>query len=210
MKRRADSAFHLYTCDEALVPRGFSVNSLPPDFDDEPLPAWPSGIEDAMIGPFTDLPAHVRGRVARIVDGTVWVDIGSKFDSPLPLSAWSADELAPVVGQECDVWVNDDVNVDDRPLHIKRVHVCVTRPQQSQALKKLEALSIGDRFDARLARHLKDGFLVDYDGLNIFVPNAYATAEMLANPAACMDQTLNCEVVSIDDDRRNVEAKVPH
>ena len=139
-------------------------------------------------------------RVVRIADGAAWFDIGSKFESPIPLTDWG-DEEQPQVGDEFQVMIYDDCDVADYPLKIVRVEVHVTprRPWE----EKIESLSVGQRCSGLLTRKLRDGFLLDI-GVNLFLPNECASPELQCSPDAFMGQVVDCRITSIDVERQKI------
>ena len=66
-------------------------------------------------------------RVIRIDGVTVWLDIGAKFETSLPLSEWN-EESAPGVGEKTLIYVDDDISVDSRPLRVSRAFIHIDRP----------------------------------------------------------------------------------
>lgn len=138
--------------------------------------------------------------VVRIEDGMAWFDIGSKFESSIPLTDWE-DEDPPKVGDVFRVMIDEDCDVADRPLKIIRVEVRVDPMHDLD--KIIKSLSVGQVYAGILTRRIRDGFLVDI-GVNAFLPDDCVPAEMKANPDAFIEQEIRCRVTSIDQERRVV------
>jgi small subunit ribosomal protein S1 len=133
-----------------------------------------------------------NARVIRIDNEFVWLDIGFKFESVLPLSSWQ-DDSPPNVGDEIMVLIEDDLDVDDRPLTIARVHVTRRHP----GWRFVANAKPGDVHSGRITRRIAGGFLVNI-GVNVFLPDEHLPQEMLANPEAHIGQTGDWRITKVD------------
>ena len=173
------------------TPQDDEGDSLPDEMPDE----WVS----LMSGHGS--PVIPNARIVRIEDEAAWFDIGSKFEAPIPLSDWQ-DESSPRVGDEFDVFVDDQYEVDDGPLRIVRLFDCKI-PRNTDWDDIIETISPGETRIGRIARRIKGGFLVDI-GVNVFLPDECATTPMLADPEAFMDQQVTCRITAIEREMRNI------
>jgi small subunit ribosomal protein S1 len=155
--------------------------------------------DESMIGP----PGAIRrARVIRVDGRVVCLDIGSKFESVLPLSDWRDTELPPNVGDEIPVIIEDGLDVDDRPLRVARVTIHVVR--RSSGWKFVAHAKPGDLHPGRIARRIKGGFLVDI-GVNAFLPDEQVPEAMLATPEAFIGQTGSWRITKVDVKRLVIE-----
>ena len=164
--------------------------------DDESLPEeMPQQWTDLLAGTGERL---IRGAlIVRIEDGAVWFDVGSKHASSIPLTDWDG-ETRPRVGDRFPVLIEEDEDVADRPLKIVRMQV---RSEPKLPLEEMLAgFSVGQHYTGRIFRRISDGFLVDI-GVNAFLLDRDAPAEMLADPTAYLDAKVDCLVTEINFER---------
>ena len=139
--------------------------------------------------------------VVKIDDGLVWIDIGRKFESSLPISDWPTPGSQPTVGDSIAVLIEDDVEVDDRPLKIVRVFV--RRTPLSRRFERFAATAnVGADVEGRIQRKIDGGFLVDI-GVTAFLPldqieRGNSTDTMI------IGQTLTFRIREIDNERKSV------
>ena len=170
-----------------------------PNSDDASLPAeMPQEWEALMAGDGSRIVSDAR--VVRIADGAAWFDIGSKLESPIPLTDWEYED-PPKVGDRYSILIDEDCDVADRPLKIIRGRVHVDR--QGIWQRALASLSVGQQCTGRLTHRITDGFLVDI-GVHAFLSDGSVPAEMCENPDAFLDQKIHCHVTSIDPERREI------
>ncbi len=148
-------------------------------------------------------PGHiVTGRVIRVEEDRVVVDVGYKCEGVLPLSEW--DEV-PQVGQEYKLLVED----------IEVVEGDATEPEDMLLLSKRKADKIlrwqeliqtvkeGDVVTGKVTRKIKGGLLVDI-GVNVFLPASQVDIRRPRDIADYIGRWIQCVVLKIDDSRRNI------
>ncbi len=140
-------------------------------------------------------------RIVRVDLETAWADIGAKFDAPLPLSDWNKEEPSPKVGDIVKVVVDDDWNVDDRPLQITRLETRgpTRRIADSVEFKLYLSLINGERVSGRLAELTESGFKVDYAGLKIHLPLRYTSEAMQTHPDSFVGKTVSFRIAGQGD-----------
>lgn len=130
-------------------------------------------------------------RIVRIADEADWFDIGSKFESSIPLNEWENENL-PRVDDKFQVMIDDDLNIADRPLKIIRVEVRTT-----PCLYIWEDFAIGERCLGEVTHKVSDGFLVNI-GVNAFLPQADAPRDWQLNPTTMIGQKIRCRITLIE------------
>ena len=156
-------------------------------------------LDESVTGP----PGAVRrARVIRVDGEVVHLDVGSKFESVLPLSDWRDAELPPRVGDEIPVIVEDDLDIDDRPLRVARVTIHVT-PRPS-GWKFVARAKPGETHPGRIVRRIKGGFLVDI-GVNVLLPDEQVPDALLATPEVLIGQTGSWRITRVDVNRQLIE-----
>ncbi|MGE3804688.1 MAG: hypothetical protein AB7K24_08465 [Gemmataceae bacterium] len=143
--------------------------------------------------------------VVRVDSEHVWLDIGEKFETTLPLSDWQADEGPPVAGDDEPIFIEDDgLDVDDRPLRVTRLHHIRRDPRSNEWETFVANSKSGDVLAGRVARRIEGGFLVNI-GVNSFLPDTHAPKAMLQDPQAAIGQSNNWRIIQIDHERRHVQ-----
>ncbi len=169
-----------------------------------------ASLPEEMPPQWTDLLAGTGDRliraapIVRIEEGAAWFDTGSKHASSIPLTDWDG-ETPPRVGDRYPVLIEEVEDVADRPLKIVRMQV---RTEPKLPLEEmLAAFSVGQQYTGRISRRISDGFLVDI-GVNAFLPDRDAPAEMLADPAAYLDTEIYCRVTEINFERPMIRVAI--
>ena len=161
-------------------------------------PSLPDGMPDELIAMMAgDGSLFVRdARIVRIDEHAAWIDVGSKFESSIPLSDWNSEETPPRIGDELPVVIDDDCNVSDRPLKIAHL-VFTSDPIIPGWMDFGNNLRVGQLHSGQIGRLIKGGFLIDI-GVNVFLPDDCATPAMLADRRAFIGDHVTCRIVEID------------
>lgn len=146
-----------------------------------------------------------NARIVQIDEEFAWFDIGAKFESPVPLSDWRVDEDPPQIGDKTEVMIDDDVDVDDRPLDIVRIERHVVPRLPSVAF--FERCIVGQTYSGEITHRFEDGFVVNI-GVPVFLPNERAEPAMLENPKACIGQEREFRIAKIIPDKRQIQVEL--
>jgi len=180
--------------------------------DDPTTHARDSSRSDEMPDEWTammagdDSPIVRNARVVRIDNESVWFDVGCKLESTIALSKWGSDEEPPSIGDKFPIMIDDDRDVDDRPLKIIRVDIRrIPRiPVWESVIANIE---LGQIHSGRISRKIDGGFLVDI-GVNTFLPDARATPAMITDADTFVGRDVTCRITSVDHDRRSIEVSL--
>ncbi|WP_020476059.1 S1 RNA-binding domain protein [Zavarzinella formosa] len=171
--------------------------------DDADAAAPSNDVADKLFESLARSVQDVRNaRVVRIDNNVMWLDIGFKFESALPLSAWQDGDSPPKVGDEFPVIVEDDFEVGDRPLTVARVRVRVTK--RDPGWKFVANAKPGDIHSGRVTRRIEGGFLVDI-GVNVFLPDERVRPGVLSDPEAFIGWSGAWRITKVDVQQMSIE-----
>ena len=165
---------------------------LPDDEIDELM--WSTPVEDCFWGWAT---------IVAIDRRNVWVDIGFKSEAPIPLSEWN-EEPRPKVGDKLSV-----MSVLEIDANVSRFRVTRRRRGTGPTFDWQEVVRqypVGEVFTGLLVRQIRGGFLVRRgpEYTCVFLPDKWASRQMVESPEAFIGQDVTCRVDVVDDARRNV------
>lgn len=157
---------------------------------------------DATLRPF-DEGDVVTGRVVRIDNDEVLVDIGYKSEGVIPSNELSIrksvdphDEVE--MGEEVDALVLTKEDQDGRLIMSKK------RARFEKAWRRIEAAQeSGDPIPGGVIEVVKGGLIIDL-GVRGFLPASLVDIRRVANLDEFMGQTLECKVIELNRSRNNV------
>ncbi|MCC7476349.1 MAG: 30S ribosomal protein S1 [Pirellulales bacterium] len=158
---------------------------------------WLSGQE---VGP----DQIVEGRVLRVDDDFVLVDVGYKSEGIIPRNEWEEGEALPEVGETIRVLVEDTEDVAGR--HDDRGMIVLSKRKAEKIekwLKVMETVHEGDTVSGMVTRKIKGGLLVDI-GVNVFLPASQVDIRRPHDIGEYIGKEIKCLVLKIDDARRNI------
>ena len=128
-----------------------------------------------LEGKDVDVNQIVEGKIIRIDDEFVLVDVGYKSEGAIPRSEWEPEDEGeaiepPEVGQTIRVLV-EDVE-DSQGSHDERGMLVLSRRKAEKIekwMKVMETVHEGDVVKGDVTRKIKGGLLVDI-GVNVFLP----------------------------------------
>jgi small subunit ribosomal protein S1 len=135
-----------------------------------------AGIEDfgydpAETGADFDVNKIVEGRILRVADGSVLVDIGFKSEGTIPLDEWDPEDPPPQVGDIVRVLIEDLEDETASPEDGGMVRISKRKARKmDQWLDILKKIKEGDVVTGVVTRKIKGGLLVDVSGVNVFLP----------------------------------------
>jgi len=147
----------------------------------------------------------VRGRILRVDDEFVLVDVGYKSEGSIPRSEWEEDDEEPEVGQEIDVLI-EEVENDEGEMEIAEGMLNLSK-RKAKKIKEWEkvmsSVHEGDVVTGMVGRKIKGGLLVDI-GVNVFLPASQVDIRRPADIGEYIGRTIQCKVLKIDEARRNI------
>src|SRR4051794_20383593 len=157
---------------------------------------------DATLRPFEEGDV-VTGRVVRIDNDEVLVDIGYKSEGVIPSNELSIrksvdphDEVE--MGEEVDALVLTKEDQDGRLIMSKK------RARFEKAWRRIEAAQeSGDPIEGSVIEVVKGGLIIDL-GVRGFLPASLVDIRRVPNLDEFMGQTLDCKVIELNRSRNNV------
>ena len=156
-------------------------------------------------GDVFDVNKIVEGRILRVGDGNVLVDIGFKSEGTIPLDEWDAEDPPPQVGDIVRVLIEDLEDETATPEDGGMVRISKRKARKmDQWLDILKKIKEGDVVSGLVTRKIKGGLLVDVSGVNVFLPASQVDIRRPADIGDYINRTVQCEVLKIDEARKNI------
>jgi len=147
----------------------------------------------------------VEGRILRVEDGMVMVDIGFKSEGSVPAEEWREGEEPPQVGQLVSVLIQDLEDEQAGPDDGGMVRITKTGADRlKQWNDVISKLKEGDPVTGTVERKIKGGLLVDIGGVKVFLPASQVDIRRPSDIGDYIGRTVQCEVLKIDEARRNI------
>ena len=147
----------------------------------------------------------VDGRVVRVDDESVLVDVGFKSEATIPLDEWDSHEDPPVVGDTTKVLIEeleDELGLADDPHGM----ISLSRRRALKLIKWdeiIDSVQEGQVVTGTVTRKIKGGLLVDI-GLNVFLPASQVDVRRPSDIGDYIGRCVQCEIMKIDEARRNI------
>ncbi len=139
-----------------------------------------------------------KGRVLRVTENEVVVDIGFKSEGIIPLEEF-ADSDSVKVGDEVDVFLEKMENQDG---------LVVLSKQRADFVKVWdrvkEAAEKGEVVEGRIIRKIKGGAVVDLFGVEAFLPGSQIALRPPQSVEQLMNQVLAFKIIKLNKRRRNI------
>jgi small subunit ribosomal protein S1 len=162
------------------------------------------GLAPAEGGGEFDVNKLVEGRILRVADGMVLVDIGFKSEGSIPLDEWKEEDEPPQVGQLVKVLIEDLEDETATPDDGGMVRISKNKADKMiQWNRMMESIKEGNIVTGQVTRKIKGGLLVDI-GVNVFLPASQVDIRRPADIGDYIGRTVQCEVLKIDEARRNI------
>lgn len=153
---------------------------------------------------YVDVNEIVEGKIIRVDDEFVLIDVGYKSEGTVPRSEWEEDEDPPEAGQTIRVLVED---VEDAQGGLDDRGMIVLSKRKAEKIEKwmkvMESVNEGDVVSGEVTRKIKGGLLVDI-GVNVFLPASQVDIRRPHDIGEFIGKTIECMVLKIDDARRNI------
>jgi small subunit ribosomal protein S1 len=160
--------------------------------------------EETIVQEDYDINKIVDGRVLRIDDDWVLMDVGYKSEGTVPLSDWEGQE-APKVGQVYQVLIEDiedEYGAADDPFGM----IALSKSKAEKILhweKIMSSVAEGQVVTGKVTRKIKGGLLVDI-GVSVFLPASQVDIRRPHDIGDYIGRFVQCEVLKIDEARRNI------
>jgi small subunit ribosomal protein S1 len=171
-------------------------------------------VEQAMAGQAEDgysvgaatlaVNAVLEGRVLRVDDEFVLVDVGYKSEGHIPRNEWDESEPPPQIGDVVKVLLEE---FEDGSLEEQRGLITLSKRKARRIedwLRVMESVHENDVVTGFVTRKIKGGLLVDISGVNVFLPASQVDIRRPADIGDYCGRCIQCLVLKIDEARRNI------
>jgi len=149
----------------------------------------------------------VEGRVVRVENDYVIIDVGSKSEGPVPLSEWEEGEEAPKPGDIVKVLVEETEDTMTSEEVASRGMIVLSKRKAAKIEnwnRMIENVKEGDVVEGKVSKKIKGGLLVDIDGVSVFLPASQVDVRRPADISEFIDKSIKCVILKIDTQRRNI------
>jgi small subunit ribosomal protein S1 len=147
----------------------------------------------------------VEGRIVRVDNDYVVVDVGYKSEGTIPRDEWEPNEEPPAVGQTVQVLIEDiedAYGISEEPQDM-----LLLSKRKAEKIIKWKALMESTREDdvvtGLVTRKIKGGLLVDI-GVPVFLPASQVDIRRPQDIGDYINRYVQCKVLKIDEQRRNI------
>jgi small subunit ribosomal protein S1 len=146
----------------------------------------------------------VEGKVLRIDDDFILVDVGYKSEGIIPRNEWEEGDPIPEIGERIRVLVEDTEDVAGRQDDRGMIVLSKRKAEKIEKwLKVMETVHEGDVVTGQVTRKIKGGLLVDI-GVNVFLPASQVDIRRPHDIGEYIGKEIKCLVLKIDEARRNI------
>ena len=146
----------------------------------------------------------VEGKVLRIDDDFILVDVGYKSEGIIPRNEWEEGDSIPEIGERIRVLVEDTEDVAGRQDDRGMIVLSKRKAEKIEKwLKVMETVHEGDVVAGQVTRKIKGGLLVDI-GVNVFLPASQVDIRRPHDIGEYIGKEIKCLVLKIDEARRNI------
>jgi small subunit ribosomal protein S1 len=152
-----------------------------------------------------DVNSIVQGRVIRIDEDRVLVDVGFKSEGTIPLSEWEEEGKQPQVGEIIQVLVEEVEDASGSPEDpFGMISLSKRKAEKILAWQEMmKTIKEGQVVTGTCLRKIKGGLLVDI-GVNVFLPASQVDIRRPHDIGEYIGRVVQCEVLKIDEARRNI------
>ena len=146
----------------------------------------------------------LMGKVLRVDDEFVLVDVGYKSEGQIHRNEWDETEPAPQIGDTVKVLLEE---FEDGSLEEQRGIVTLSKRKARRIedwLRVMESVHENDVVTGFVTRKIKGGLLVDISGVNVFLPASQVDIRRPADIGDYVGRAIQCLVLKIDEARRNI------
>ncbi len=147
----------------------------------------------------------VEGRVIRVSDEFVLVDVGFKSEGVISLREWEDEDELPKEGDTFQVLVED---LEDSTGKVDDPYGMITLSKRKAEkiiawTEMMKTVEEGQVVTGTVTRKIKGGLLVDI-GVNVFLPASQVDIRRPSDIGDYIGRVVQCEVLKIDEARRNI------
>ena len=149
----------------------------------------------------------VDGRILRVDDDFVLLDVGYKSEGQIPRNEWDEEEDPPQVGQTIKVLIEEIEGTQDALMEEPRGMLMLSKRKARKIedwIRVMETVHENDVVTGVVTRKIKGGLLVDVSGVNVFLPASQVDIRRPADIGDYVGRTIQCLVLKIDEGRRNI------
>ncbi len=146
----------------------------------------------------------LMGKILRVDDEFVLVDVGYKSEGHIPRNEWDESEPPPQVGDTVKVLLEE---FEDGQLEEQRGLITLSKRKARRIedwLRVMESVKENDVVTGYVTRKIKGGLLVDISGVNVFLPASQVDIRRPADIGDYCGRCIQCLVLKIDEQRRNI------
>ena len=142
----------------------------------------------------------IKGRVEKIEDKFITIDVKGKSSGMIDKSELSREELDNLaVGGELEVYVE---RVENK---VGDIVLSVEKARRAKAWKKIEdALTNKEKVSGLVKNSVKGGFIVEIFGIFTFCPSSQLSDRPIKSPSEFINKPLEFYIIKIDNVRMNV------
>ncbi|MDR1923766.1 MAG: 30S ribosomal protein S1 [Planctomycetaceae bacterium] len=145
-----------------------------------------------------------EGKVVRIENDHVIVDIGYKSEGIVPLNEWDEDGVVPVPGDIIKVLIEEAENEVTGEEIRGMVNLSKRKAAKIEAWDNMmKAVKENDIITGHVLRKVKGGLLVDI-GVPVFLPASQVDVRRPNDIGEYLDMDIQCMILKIDEIRRNI------
>jgi len=145
----------------------------------------------------------VTGKIVRIENEFVVVDVGYKSEGLIPISEWEEGEEPPAIGQTVKVLI-EELEDGMTPEEPRMIQLSKRKAAKIEAWDRMmEKIKEGDIVTGHVVKKIKGGLLVDI-GVPVFLPASQVDVRRPGDIGEFIDKPIQCVVLKIDDARRNI------
>jgi len=160
--------------------------------------------EYSVGGSTLSVNAVLEGKVLRVDDEFVLVDVGYKSEGHIPRNEWDESEPPPQIGDTVKVLLEE---FEDGSLEEQRGLITLSKRKARRIedwLRVMESVHENDVVTGFVTRKIKGGLLVDISGVNVFLPASQVDIRRPADIGDYCGRAIQCLVLKIDEARRNI------
>jgi small subunit ribosomal protein S1 len=146
----------------------------------------------------------LEGKILRVDDEFVLVDVGYKSEGHIPRNEWDESEPPPQIGDTVKVLLEE---FEDGSLEEQRGLITLSKRKARRIedwLRVMESVHENDVVTGFVTRKIKGGLLVDISGVNVFLPASQVDIRRPADIGDYCGRCIQCLVLKIDEARRNI------
>ncbi len=146
----------------------------------------------------------VEGKVLRVDDDFILVDVGYKSEGIIPRNEWEEGDVIPEIGEIIRVLVEDTEDVQGRQDDRGMIVLSKRKAEKIEKwMKVMETVHENDVVSGLVTRKIKGGLLVDI-GVNVFLPASQVDIRRPHDIGEYIGKEIKCLVLKIDEARRNI------